>query len=113
MKASARTARQTLRDRARQHRDNRRPHTLASHCLRAGLDASTATSVAGALRAKAKRLSIAGKRSLVTRTVHGRAARKRVAYRFTLAQFLRLAAAYSPRAGRFVAARAVLLGGVA
>ncbi|MCY0917032.1 hypothetical protein OS965_02425 [Streptomyces sp. H27-G5] len=112
MNAKARTARRIVQQRTRANRDARRPHTLASHLLNRGANASDASCVAGALRSKAKTLGVTGSRSLVCKTSAGKLpkrAPKRPCIRYTDRQFFTLLTAYNPRAARFVAIRANLL----
>ncbi|MFF6939958.1 hypothetical protein [Streptomyces lavendulae] len=112
MTAAARARRSTLRQRARAHRDARRPHSLASHLLARGANPSDASGVADALHSKAKTLGITGRRSLVCKTSTAKLpkrAPKRPCTRYTDRQFLTLLTAYNPRAARFVAIRAHIL----
>ena len=113
MNASARTARQIVRDRRAAARAAKKPHTLKSHCLRAGLDNETAGGVAGALRSKGKACGITGQ---AARMFRKNAAGQKLwkapvknARRFTPGEFKAIAAAYNPRAAKYVAARELLL----
>ena len=112
MNASARTAARLIRDRRRAHRAAKRPHTLAGHGRLAGLDASAASSVGGALRSKAKTLGVEGTPArLFRRDSLGRKVWKAPvpgARRYTLAQFAQLVTAYRPRAPRLAEAKSVL-----
>lgn len=115
MNAKARTARQILKARRAAARQERRSHTLASHCLIKGLEKGLASSVAGALRAKGKTLKVLGTAArMFRRNAAGQKLWRRPvagARRYTVAQFMVLVAAYNPRAPRLVAARAALLAG--
>ncbi|MFF8716185.1 hypothetical protein ACF07T_32840 [Streptomyces sp. NPDC015184] len=107
-RATRRTARAVLRDRARANR----PHSLASHVIARGETAETAKSIANGLRTAAKKLGLAGKEGRTRRTVDGRG-RLRKVIRYTATQFAAALAAYRPRKAAYVAARARLLAGVA
>ena len=113
MNASARTARQIIRNRRAENRAAKKPHTLKSHCLRAGLDDSLAGGVAGALRSKGKACGITGTAArMFRRNAAGQKLWKQPvknARRFTQDEFLALATAYNPRATKYVAAREQLL----
>ncbi|MFF7192677.1 hypothetical protein ACFZAM_03025 [Streptomyces sp. NPDC008079] len=113
-RASARTRRSILRTRAAGNRlaasVRRQPRSLATHLIASGVDRTTASGVATALRTVAKRIGIeptevartrrtlAGGRSHQTRTVH----------HFTRGQVVQLAAAYKPRKAEYRAAAALL-----
>lgn len=112
MNATARTARQICKARRTETRNENRTHTMASHAVRAGVPVEMASGVGGALRSKAKQHSIPCKRALVSRTVKGqlnRKAKKNVAYRYGKAALLTALTAYSPRAAKYVAAKAKML----
>ncbi len=113
MNASTRRARQIIRDRRAANRAAKKPHTLKSHCLRSGLDDTLAGGVAGALRSKGKSCGITGRAvRMFRKNAAGQKLWKRPvkgARRFTKNDFLKLVAAYSPRAAKYVAARQVLL----
>lgn len=113
MNARSRTARQIIVTRRAASRAAKKPHTLKSHCLRAGLDGSTAGSVAGALRAKSKVCGIAGREVRMFRRNHaGQKMWKQPvtnARRYSHDEFRTLASAYSPRAAKYAAARQSLL----
>lgn len=114
MNAKARTARQIVNARRAAAKAAKKGlHTLASHARKAGLDAELATSVAGALRAKAKSLGVEGVKVRMTRRaeVAGRITSVPVknARKFTKAQFAAIVAKYAPRVAKYVAAKAVLL----
>lgn len=113
MNAKARTARQIIRNRKADARSAKRPHTLAGHCRIAGLDAADASGVAGALRAKGKTLGVTGcPVRMFRRNAAGQKLWKQPvknARRFTTDEFAEIAAAYNPRAARYVTARATLL----
>ena len=95
------------KDATRAHAKNL--HTLKSHALRAGLDDSTASSVAGALRTKAKETGVTGTPATMVRKTDSGVCFVRNARRYSAADFRKLAAAYNPRAARFVAAREILI----
>ncbi|MFJ1695687.1 hypothetical protein ACIOHC_11135 [Streptomyces sp. NPDC088252] len=103
-RATRRTARAVLRDRARANR----PHSLASHVLNGGESAETAKSIANGLRTAAKRLGLVGKAGRTRRTVDGRG-RLRKVVRYTADQFRTALNAYRPRKATYIAARARLL----
>lgn len=111
-RASRRTARTILRQRAAGNRlvssVARRPRSLATVALAAGVEKDTVAGIASGLRSVAKRIGLAPAQTARTRrTVNGGRARKtRTVYRYTLAQVRRLLAAYKPRKTAFVAAAA-------
>lgn len=110
MNQRSRAARNIVKARraaARDHKAGR--HTLASHAIQAGLDESTASGVAGALRAKAKQIGVTGFTTFMVRRTEGVARPVKGGRRFTVSQFRTLVQAYKPRAARFVEARAALL----
>jgi hypothetical protein len=110
MNASARTARQLLRNRTRTQRAasriaRRGTATLTTHAIAAGLPAREARSVAGSLRNAAKKLAITG----TPHRVHaGR--RMRDARHYTPQQVAAMCTVYKPRkpAYKTVAARLAL-----
>lgn len=113
MNAKARTARRIVKARRAEAAAARKPHTLASHALRAGVDEVNAGGVAGALRSKGKALGITG---CPVRMFRRNAAGQKLwrqpvrgAKRFTLDEFAAIACAYSPRAPKYVAARQQML----
>lgn len=103
-RATRRTARAVLWDRARANR----PHSFASHIVARGESTETAKSIANGLRTAAKRLGLVGKAGRTRRTVDGRGRLRRVV-RYTATQFRTALAAYRPRKQAFIAARARLL----
>lgn len=113
MNATARTARQIIKARRNETAAAKRPHTLASHALRAGVPADHASGVAGGLRAKGKQCGITG---TAARMFRRNAAGQKLwrqpvkgARRYTMTQVAALAHAYNPRAAKTVAAREALL----
>jgi len=114
-RAARRALRATVRDRARQHRlitgCARKPRSLASHLLAAGLDRDTAAGAANGLRAVAKRLGITPAAvGRTRRTVRGGRGRLHTVARYTRQQVLAIAAAYRPRKTGYREARALVLG---
>lgn len=113
MNAKARTARQICKTRAAEARNARRSHTLASHGRLAGLTASDASSVGGALRSKGKACGISGTAArLFRRNAAGQKLWRQPvagARRYTRDELATLAQAYAPRAPRLVEARKALL----
>ena len=112
MNAKARTARQTIKTRRADARNNKRSHTLASHGRLAGLDEVTATGVGGALRTKAKTCGITGTAARLFRRDAGVKLWRnpvRNAKRYSREEFASIVHAYNPRAARFVSAKAVLV----
>lgn len=105
-----RTLRAELRRRATQTRlessVRRRPRSLATVAIAAGVDRQDATGTANGLRTVAKRLGIAPAQTARTRrTVHGgRARHSRAVSRFTLGQVSILIRAYRPRKPEYVVA---------
>lgn len=89
---------------------HRRPRSLATVAIAAGVDRATAVGCANGLRSVAKRCGVTPATTARTRrTVHsGRAHRTRTVGRYTLGQVARLVAAYRPRKAEYVAA-AVLI----
>jgi hypothetical protein len=110
MNASSRTARQIIKARRAAAKDNAKGlHTLKSHCLRAGLNDDLAGGVAGALRSKGKSCGITGRAAVMVRQTAAGVRPVKGARRFSRVEFQTLAAAYNPRAAKYVAAREQLL----
>jgi len=114
MNQRSRTARQIVNARRAARKDAKAGlHTLASHARKAGLVGELATSVAGALRGKAKALGIQGKKVRMTRRAQVGSRITSVAVkgarRFTRSQFAQIVLAYAPRVTKFVEARQILL----
>lgn len=87
----------------------RRPRSLATVAIAAGVDKGAATGVAGALRSVAKRLAVTPAEQATTRrTVAGRARKTRTVSRFTLAQVGTLLGSYKPRKPEYVHAVALI-----
>lgn len=84
--------------------------SLATHAVAAGVDAETATGVAGGLRSVAKRLGMAPvKVDRTHRTTAGRAARLRKVNHFTAAQVQVLLRNYKPRKAEYKAAVVLMI----
>lgn len=113
MNSKARAARQIVKTRRAELADAKRPHTLASHARRAGVDALTASGIAAPLRNQQKKTGITGCGHRVFRTDQNgqKMWRKPVdnARRYTRTEVATLLAAYKPRAAKFVAARELML----
>lgn len=110
MNANARTARRVIKARRNEMKAHRAGlHTLASHAIRAGVAESDASGVAGALRSKGKSLGVCGHTALMVRKTDKGVRPVKGAKRFTKDEFRTLAAAYNPRAAKYVAAKAQLL----
>lgn len=113
-RAQRRALRSTLRQRAAATRlvasVKRRPRSLATVALAAGVDRDTASGIASGLRSVAKRIGVTPAQTARTRrTVNGGRARKsRTVQRWTLAQVAWLIAAYKPRKAAFVEAVALI-----
>lgn len=111
MKNSSRNARRIIkarRDAVKAHAKGL--HTLKSHCLAAGLTDELAGGVAGALRSKAKATGVTGCAAVMVRkAADGQVRFVKNARRYDAVQFAVLAAAYAPRAPKYVAARQQLL----
>jgi hypothetical protein len=113
-RATRRTLRATLRRRAAGTRltasCHRRPRSLATVAVAAGVAKDTITGVTNGLRSVAKRIGLAPAATASTRrtVAGGRARRTRAVTRWTLAQVARLVAAYKPRKPEFVAATALI-----
>jgi hypothetical protein len=86
----------------------RRPRSITTVALAAGVEKDTAAGIASGLRSVAKRIGLAPAQAARTRrTVNGGRARKtRSVFRYTLAQVRQLLAAYKPRKAAFVDAAA-------
>lgn len=110
MNATARTARQIIKARRAEAKAHKQGlHTLTSHVIRAGVAEADASGVAGALRSKGKTLDVCGHTALMVRKTANGVRPVKGAKRYTKAQFLTLAAAYNPRAAKYVAAKAQLI----
>ncbi|WP_411091389.1 hypothetical protein [Streptomyces sp. 049-1] len=113
-RANRRTLRAVLRARSAETRltasCRRRPRSLATVALAAGVAKDTAAGVANGLRTVAKRLGLTPAATARTRrTVAGGRARKtRTVTRWTLGQVARLVAAYRPRKAEYKTAAALL-----
>ncbi|WP_405671473.1 hypothetical protein [Streptomyces sp. NBC_01530] len=113
-RATRRTLRATLRRRAAGTRltasCHRRPRSLATVAVAAGVAKDTVTGVTNGLRSVAKRIGLTPAATASTRrtVAGGRARRTRAVTRWTLAQVARLVAAYKPRKPEFVAAVALI-----
>ena len=113
-RATRRAIRATLRQRSAETRlvasCRRRPRSLATVAIAAGVDKTTASGCANGLRTVARRCGIAPAETARTRrTVAGGRARKtRTVGRYTLGQVARLVASYKPRKAEYVAAVALI-----
>lgn len=109
-RAHRRTLRAELRQRAAQSRlvssCQRRPRSLATVAIAAGVDKATASGCANGLRSVAKRLGVTPAQTARTRrTVQGgRAHHTRSVSRYTLRQVRVLLGAYRPRKAEYKAA---------
>jgi len=109
-RAHRRTLRATVRTRAAQHRlvasVRRRPRSLTTVCLAAGVDRATATGTANGLRSVAKRLALTPAAVARTRrtVAGGRAHQTHTVTRWTLGQVQVLIRAYRPRKPEYRAA---------
>lgn len=109
-RANRRALRTVLRTRAAGNRlassCHRRPRSLATVALAAGVAKDTAAGVANGLRSVAKRIGLTPAATARTRrTVAGGRARKtRSVAHYTLTQIARLVAAYRPRKAEYIAA---------
>ncbi|WP_086560126.1 hypothetical protein [Streptomyces africanus] len=109
-RAHRRTLRATLRRRAAETRlvssVRRRPRSLATVAIAAGVDRDTARGTANGLRSVAKRLGVAPAQTARTRrtVTGGRAHRSHGVSRFTLGQVRILIRAYRPRKPEYKAA---------
>ncbi|MGQ4397910.1 hypothetical protein ACN6K5_000912 [Streptomyces violaceoruber] len=109
-----RTHRRTLRSRLRTRTAEtrlvasvrRRPRSLTTVCLAAGIDRDTAWGTANGLRSVAKRLALTPAQTARTRrTVHGgRAHQTHTVHRWTLGQVQTLIRSYRPRKPEYRAA---------
>ncbi|MER5822461.1 hypothetical protein ABT086_09315 [Streptomyces mirabilis] len=88
----------------------RRPRSLATVAIAAGVAKDAATGVANGLRTVAKRIGLAPAATAHTRrtVAGGRGRRTRSVTRWTLAQVARLVAAYKPRKAEYKAAALLL-----
>jgi len=113
MNPTARTARQIVKARRIENAAAKKPHTLASHALRAGVTEQDASGVAGALRSKGRACGITGQAArMFRRNAAGQKLWRQPvkgARRYSVTELGALAAAYNPRAPKFVAARELLL----
>jgi hypothetical protein len=110
MNANARTARRVIKARRNEAKAHRQGlHTLTSHAIRAGVAEADASGVAGALRSKARTTGVCGHTALMVRKTENGVRPVKGAKRYTKGEFLALAAAYKPRAAKYVAAKAQLL----
>lgn len=113
-RTTRRALRATLRRRCAETRltasCRRRPRSLATVALAAGVEKTAATGVANGLRSVAKRLAVTpAEQARTRRTVAGgRARQTRTVSRFTLAQVTGLVAAYRPRKPEYRAAVALI-----
>ncbi|MGW5427899.1 hypothetical protein ACWET9_11865 [Streptomyces sp. NPDC004059] len=113
-RANRRVLRAELRRRTASHRlassCHRRPRSLATVAIAAGVEKTTATGCANGLRTVAKRLGVAPAATARTRrtVAGGRAHRTHTVGRYTLGQVARLTAAYRPRKAEYVAAVALI-----
>ena len=113
-RANRRTLRATLRRRTAETRlaasCRRRPRSLATVAIAAGVDRDTAAGTANGLRSVAKRLGLAPAESARTRrtVAGGRARQTRTVSHYTVAQVARLVAAYRPRKTEYVTAVALI-----
>ncbi|MGC9536553.1 hypothetical protein [Streptomyces sp. UG1] len=113
-RATRRVLRATLRTRSAETRlaasCRRRPRSLATVAIAAGVAKDTATGVANGLRTVAKRLAVTPAEQTTTRrTVNGGRARKtRSVAHYTLSQVAALVASYRPRKAEYVAATALI-----
>lgn len=113
-RATRRRTRAVLRDRTRHTKltndCRRKPRSLASHLLAAGVTPTTATGAANGLRAVAKRLTITPDATGRTRrTVHGGRGRLRTVNRYYATTAARIASAWRPRKTEYRDARDLLL----
>ena len=113
-RATRRVLRATLRARSAGTRlaasCRRRPRSLATVAIAAGVDKATASGCANGLRTVAKRCGIAPAATARTRrtVAGGRSHRTHTVGRYTLGQVARLVAAYSPRKAEYRAAVALI-----
>ncbi|NNN30711.1 hypothetical protein HLK59_10115 [Streptomyces sp. S3(2020)] len=113
-RATRRELRATLRGRSAKTRlaasCHRRPRSLATIALAAGVEKSTVTGCTNGLRTAAKRCGITPTQTARTRrtVAGGRTHRTHTVGRYTLGQVARLTAAYSPRKPEYRAAVALI-----
>lgn len=113
-RTTRRALRATLRRRTAETRlaasCRRRPRSLATVAIAAGVEKTAATGVANGLRTVAKRLAVTPAEQATTRrTIAGGRARKtRTVSRFTLAQVGTLLGSYKPRKPEYVHAVALI-----
>jgi hypothetical protein len=109
-RATRRSLRATVRHRAAANRlaasVRRRPRSLATHLIAAGVDRTTAAGAASGMRSVAKRLGLTPAETGRThRTLQGgRSRTTHNVHRFTAAQVATIAAAYRPRKPEYKAA---------
>jgi hypothetical protein len=109
-RAHRRALRATVRTRAAQHRlvasVRRRPRSLTTVCLAAGVDRTTASGTANGLRSVAKRIGVAPAQVARTRrtVAGGRAHHTHNVSRYTLGQVRVLIRSYRPRKPEYRAA---------
>jgi hypothetical protein len=114
-RATRRSLRATLRRRCTANRlvasCRRRPHSIATHLIAAGVDRDTAAGAASGMRSVAKRIGITPAETGRThRTVHGgRSHATHNVHRYTAEQVVTIASAYSPRKAEFKAAVAAVI----
>ncbi|WP_406507616.1 hypothetical protein [Streptomyces sp. NBC_00212] len=110
MSTAARNRRAILRTRAAANRlassCRRRPRSITTVAIAAGVDRDTAAGCANGLRSVAKRLGIAPAITARTRRTvcGGRAHQTHTVHRYTLRQVAQLVANYSPRRAEYRAA---------
>ncbi|MFJ3229796.1 hypothetical protein [Streptomyces sp. NPDC086787] len=113
-RATRRTLRAALHRRSAANRlaasCHRRPRSLATVAIAAGVAKDTVTGVTNGLRTVAKRIGLAPAATARTRrtVAGGRAHRTHAVSRWTLAQVARLVAAYRPRKTEYIAAVALI-----
>lgn len=109
-RATRRALRATLRRRCAETRlvssCRRRPRSLTTVAIAAGVDRDTASGCASGLRSVAKRLGVTPATTARTRRTvcGGRSRQTHRVYRYTLAQVAALVAAYKPRKAEYKAA---------
>ncbi|MEV6833629.1 hypothetical protein AB0N17_03700 [Streptomyces sp. NPDC051133] len=113
-RANRRSLRAELRRRSAAQRlaasCRRRPRSLATVAIAAGVAKDTATGCANGLRSVAKRIGVTPAATARTRrtVAGGRAHRTHAVGRYSLGQVARLIAAYRPRKAEYVAAVALI-----
>lgn len=110
MNANATAARRIVKARraaAKAHKAGK--FTLKSHAMQAGLEATVAGSVAGALRTKRTAAGVTGTASYMVRKAECGIVPVRGGKRYTQDEFRALVKLYKPRAAQYVAARELLL----